>query len=373
MKPTPFKTQIQLTRPMVPDYNLLQKKLSVIWKNRWLTNMGPLHNEFEEALKSYLGAKDLLVFQNGTIALLLGLNALDLKGQVITTPFTFPATINAITWNNLEPVFCDILPGTFNIDPAKIEAAITPETSAILAVHMFGTLCDTEALTGIAKKHNLKLIYDAAHCIGLGSNKTLLDAGDITMFSLHATKLFHTVEGGALIFKDALLKQKLSQLRNFGIKDGEEVSYSGLNGKLNEFQAAIGLCLLGEIGNEKRRRQQVRVNYREAFRNSEHVQYDLPANTNDSLQYYVIGIKSSAKSTRDEIFLRLKDYNLITRKYFTPLAHKYKFLPQHAAKSFPVAEQYSAQLLALPFYGSLDFKTVGKIAELVTLASEAKL
>jgi dTDP-4-amino-4,6-dideoxygalactose transaminase len=372
MKPEPFQTTIQLTRPLLPDYNKLQQKLSVIWKNRWLTNMGPLHNEFESVLKSYLGAKNLLVYQNGTIALMLALNALNLTGEVITTPFTFPATVNAITWNKLEPVFCDIVPGSFNIDPELIEAKITPQTSAILAVHIFGTLCDVEKIDAIAAKHNLKVIYDAAHCIGL-NNERLINSGDITMFSLHATKLFHTFEGGALTFKNSELLEKLSMLRNFGIKNSEEVSYSGLNGKLNEMQAAVGLCLFDKIQSEKDKRQRVRDEYGNAFRNSGHIEFKLPANSNDSLQYYVISIRDSAKQSRDQIHRKLNDYNLITRKYFTPLGHKYKFLQQHADNFYPVAEKYSKQLLALPFYGDLKPKIVSKIAELVTLATEAKL
>jgi len=255
---------IRLAQPLLPPLKDFVPHLEEIWKAGWLTNRGNKMVELENRLGVVLGAEHLSLFCNGTIALLLGLKALKLAGEVITTPFTFPATAHSLDWAGLTPVFVDVDPRTLNLDPAKVEAAITERTSAILAVHVFGIPCDVEALEALAKKHKLKLIFDAAHAFGTEVNGVPIGQfGDMSMFSFHATKLFHTAEGGGLVYRDPALRNELYLLHNFGIQDEDTVVLSGTNGKMNEIQAALGLAVLEVLDQEREKRARVVRNYRE--------------------------------------------------------------------------------------------------------------
>ncbi|MCK4827649.1 DegT/DnrJ/EryC1/StrS family aminotransferase, partial [bacterium] len=241
----PFEEPIYVTRPLLPDIKELTGKLEEIWDAKWLTNSGPQHVLLEEMLSKTLRVPNTSLFNNGTIALMTACQSLRLSGEVITTPFTFPATPHVLSWNNIKPVFCDIDPGTMNIDAQKIESMITPETTAIMPVHVFGTPCDVVKIQEIADRYSLKVIYDAAHAFGVEfEGQGIGNFGDISMFSFHATKLFHTAEGGALTFKDTNMKARIDLLKNFGIKNEEEVVMPGINGKMNEIQAALGLVNL---------------------------------------------------------------------------------------------------------------------------------
>lgn len=367
----PFKKAIYVTKPVFPKLEKFSVNLEYIWKAQWLSNNGKIHNQLEEKLTEYLKVPYLSLSTNGTIALLIALKALDIKGQVITTPFTFAATVHAIKWSGLEPIFCDIDPISMNINPKLIEKAITPRTSAILPVHVYGTPCDVNTIKKIAKKHNLKVIYDAAHAFGteIGGNG-IGNYGDITMFSFHATKLFHTAEGGALVCKEKKLKEKVDLLKNFGIENEEEVILPGINGKMNELQAAMGLSVLELVDGERKKRRKISEIYKIELGNIEGIDF-LPymPNIKKSYQYFIIRIneKRFGKS-RDYIYEELKKYNVFTRKYFYPLCSNfdfYKNLQSARAENLPIANTISNQVLSLPFYGSLKEEEIRIICKII--------
>lgn len=367
----PFPSPIYITRPILPDLRLFQKKLQEIWKSQWFTNNGPQHQQFEKEIKKALKVPYLSLFNNGTIALLTAIKALKLSGEVITTPFTFPATPHCLTWNNIDPVFCDIDPITANIDANKIEALITPRTSAILAVKVFGTPCDVEKIQKIADKHCLKIIYDAAHAFGVEINGVGIgNFGDITMFSFHATKLFHTAEGGALTFKNQKMKTKVDLMKNFGIKNEEEVIDIGINGKMNEVQAALGLIILKYKDKEIKKRKLLKETYKQCLNDIPGISFlnDSP-NVKNSYQYFVIRIneKKFGKS-RDYVHERFKEYNVFTRKYFYPLCSDYphyRNLPSSSPANLPVAQKVVREVLSMPFYGGLSVDDVEKICNIL--------
>lgn len=366
-----FKEPIYVTRPLLPDLDAVHAELEEVWENKILTNGGPKHQELERKINDILKVPNTCLFNNGTIALITACQALRLSGEVITTPFTFPATPHILAWNGLTPVFCDIDPVTMNIDPKKIESLITSKTSAILGVHVYGTPCAVEEIQDIANRHGLKVIYDAAHAFGMEWNgKGIGTFGDITMFSFHATKLFHTVEGGCVTFNDPYLKPRIELLKNFGIKNENEVILPGINGKLNELQAVIGLINLNAIDEEKRKRAQIINTYREELSDIQGL--TLPQEdprVKSSCQYFVIRICGSEFGiTRDELHQKLKDYNVITRKYFYPLCSDYtcyKALPSSAPSNLPVANLVVHEVLALPLYGQLQLDDVRKICALI--------
>mgnify|MGYP003347425706 CR=1 FL=1 len=263
----PFKNPIYVTRPLLPPLEQYQARLSDVWASQWLTNVGAQHEQLSAAVRSYLDVPQLSLFNNGTIALLAALRALDVSGDVITTPFTFPATPHAISWNGATPVFCDIDPVSLTLDPARVEEAVTSRTSAILAVHVYGIPCDVTALQSIASRHGLKLIYDAAHAFGTRINGVGIgNFGDASMFSFHATKLFHSAEGGALVCGSAATRTAFDHLKNFGILNQEEVGQVGINGKMNELQAALGLAVLDLVPEELARRRAIIARYRQIGR-----------------------------------------------------------------------------------------------------------
>lgn len=367
----PFNNPIYVTRPLMPDINEMYKKLQEIWDDQWLTNGGKQHNDFEDSIKKILNVPNVSVFNNGTIALMVAIQSLRMMGEVITTPFTFPATPHVLMWNNIKPIFCDIDPQTMNIDAKKIESMITPQTSGILAVHIFGIPCDVYAIKEIADKYGLKVIYDAAHAFGIEiDGKGIGNFGDISMFSFHATKLFHTAEGGALTYKSENLKTRTNMLKNFGLNNEGEVVMPGINGKMNEIQAALGLVMLDYIDDEINRRKKLFQVYKDYLMDIEGITcYEGIDGVKRNYQYFVIRIneKGFGKS-RDYVFEKLKEYNVFSRKYFYPLCSNYpcyKQLPSSHPDSLPNANVIANEVLALPFYGSLTADDVGKISSIL--------
>lgn len=367
----PFNKPIYVTRPLLPPLEELSKSLQDIWDAQWLTNNGRKHKELENKLRDYLKVPQLSLFNNGTIALLVAIRALGLTGEVITTPFTFAATAHSISWMGLEPVFVDIDPVTMCIDPNRIEQAITPRTSAIMPVHVFGTPCDVKAIQEIADKHNLKVIYDAAHAFGTEIDGTGIgNFGDITMYSFHATKLFNSAEGGALACKSEELKKKIDLLKNFGIKNEEEVIEVGINGKMNELQAAMGLAVLEHIEEERQKRAIIKQTYIENLKDIPGIKLmpDLPG-VRSSYQYFAIRIdEEEFGRSRDYVYEELKKYNVYARKYFHPLCSSfecYRHLPSADPSNLPVANRIGNGVLSMPFFGGLSEEDTRKISQIV--------
>jgi dTDP-4-amino-4,6-dideoxygalactose transaminase len=374
----PFTEPILVTRPLLPDLELVNKRMKDIWASQWLTNGGAQLAELENQLKKYLQVQNLVLFNNGTLALMLGLKALELSGEVITTPFTFPATVQALDWTGLAPVFCDVDPKTLNIDPEKIEALITDQTSAILAVHVFGTPCEVRAIENIARKHNLKVIYDGAHAFGSKVNDFPVSAyGDMTMFSFHATKLFNTVEGGALAVQNSALAENLNLWKNFGLHSSGEVVFSGTNAKMNEVQACIGLEVLQIIGEERGKRKKIKETYIKnlaGIPGIEIVNNDL--SEDNSFQYFVIKIDEKAfGKSRDWVHEELKKYNVFARKYFYPLCSNFQWyqgLSSALPANLPVANKIISQTLAMPFYGKMGEESAAAICDILRDMQQGK-
>lgn len=366
-----FEEPIFVTRPLLPDLKHVNQKMTEIWASKWVTNNGKQQKDLQDKLQDYVQAKNLSLFTNGTLALLLGLKSLDLTGEVITTPFTFPATVQALDWNGLTPVFCDIERETLTIDASKIEALITEKTSAILGVHVFGNPCNVQEIQKIADKHGLKVIYDGAHAFGCEiDGKPAGSHGDMTMFSFHATKLFHTIEGGAVVFKDSGLTAKLDQLKNFGLAGGEEVMLSGLNAKMNEIQAAVGLETLKLLDVERKKRYEVKKVYEEQLANIPGIRLVTHLDGKDSsYQYFVIEIDEKAFGrSRDWLHDHLQHHNVFTRKYFYPLCsefHWYEQLESAQPENLPEAQKTVKEVLAMPFYGELELASVAKICTII--------
>ncbi len=361
---------IFITQPTLPDLSSFNMHLKDIWSSKQLTNMSSKHNELENKLKNVLKVPNVSLFNNGTIALLVAIKALNLPygSEVITTPFTFAATPHCISWNGLKPVFCDIEPDTMTIDVNKIESLITPNTSAILGVHVYGFPCDVEQIEKIAKKYNLKVIYDAAHAFtteidgrGIGT------FGDITMFSFHATKLYNTIEGGCLTFNDPNLVKKIYNLRNFGIQSEELVEEVGINGKLNEIQAAIGLENLKLYKKEQENREIVKQFYNENLTKIKGVRLpELPKNTTDSYQYYPIIIEDDYPTTRNELYNKFRAQNIHVRKYFYPACSDYECYKDNiSAQNLAIVNNIKNKVLCLPFYGDLKKEDLNRIVEVV--------
>lgn len=369
--PQPFDKPIYITRPLLPELPEFVAKLEEIWKSGWLSNGGKMHQQLEAALQEQLKANHLSLFNNGTIALITACQALHLSGEVITTPFTFPATPHVLAWNDITPVFCDIDPVTMNLDAAKIESLITSKTTGILAVHVYGTPCDVAAIQDVADRYGLKVIYDAAHAFGVEiDGKGISGFGDASMFSFHATKLFHTAEGGALAVNEANLKHRIDFLKNFGIKNEEEVVMPGINGKMNEIQAALGLANLNYIEREREKRKLLVETYHACLDGMPGISFHkLSNNIRNSYQYFVIRIDEGRFGrSRDFVHEKLKEFNVFSRKYFYPLCSNYscyRQLPSAQASNLPVATQVVKECLAMPLYGELSTQDVGRIAEML--------
>ena len=367
-----FSEAVFVTRPTMPEFEDYSRLLRRIWENRWLTNKGELHQEFERRLADYLGVEHISLFCNGTVALLLTLRAFGVcGGKVVTTPFTFPATPHAISWLGAEPVFCDIDPRTLNLDAGRLAELVDSETQAILPVHVYGTPCDVEAIQAIADRHEIPVIYDAAHCFGVRHRgRALVDYGDAAILSFHATKLFSTGEGGAAVTRTAPLKQDIDDLKNFGIVDAETVATAGINGKMNEFQAAYGILQLDSIRQEIAARRELAAAYRKGLAPTPGIDVlrETPA-TQHNYSYFPILVQADEYGmSRDRLHETLKTLNIFTRKYFHPLCSHYPHylnLPSADRENLPVAEAVARKILCLPIYGTLGADVAASVCEAI--------
>lgn len=364
------KSRINVTQPSLPPLCEFLPYLEQIWENKWLTNNGPFHQQFEKALCEYLGVEHIALFTNATIALVTALQALRITGEVITTPYSFVATAHSLLWNGIKPVFADIDPNTLNLDPAKIEAAITPQTTAIMPVHVYGQPCDVDAIQKIADNYNLKVIYDAAHAFGVETdNGSVLKHGDLSVLSFHATKVFNTFEGGAIVCPDAKTKLHIDQLKNFGFVDEVTVVAPGINGKMSEFNAALGLLQLQHIGQGIARRKEIDLTYRELLKDVKGIrclQYIGEQTANYS--YFPILVERAYPISRDELYQKLKEQDIYARRYFYPLISDfpmYRGLSSAHHDNLPVANSMAQQVLCLPIYPDLDMEKIEIIAQLI--------
>lgn len=353
---------IPVTKPFLPPKKDYDFYLNQIWESQWLTNMGPLSKKLEKELARFLNVEHLLFVTNGTIALQMAIKALDLKGEIITTPFSFVATCSSIVWEGCIPVFVDIDKNTLNIDPKKIEAAITGKTSAILATHVYGNPCNVELIQDIANKHNLKVIYDGAHAFGINiKGESVLNYGDISICSLHATKLYHSGEGGLMVMKDSTLLQKARYIRNFGISGHDSFKELGINGKNSEFHAAMGLANLKYIEVIHKKRKKLTESYDEAL---EQIGLTKPVwnnQANKNYAYYPVLFKSEEKLLKT--FQVLQEKNIQTRRYFYPSLAK--VLPYLRPSYLTITEDTSKRVLCLPLYYDLSINEVQKICSLI--------
>ena len=373
--PVPFASPVLITRPTLPPIERFEAHLKEIWSSRVLTNQGPKHIQLENNLTAMLGTRNVRLFSNGTLGLILGLKALGIRGEVITTPFTFPATPHSVVWAGATPVFCDINPTSLCIDPDRIEALITPRTEAILGVHVYGVPCDVEAIQVIANKYGLKVIYDAAHAFLTELHETpIASFGDMTMFSFHATKLFHTIEGGCLAFNNAELGEALNLLKNFGIKDGDQVPIPGMNAKMSEIQCAMGIEMLKETEVERERRKPLRKKYIELLSEIEGIDcVVLPDGVSDSLQYMALRVDEERFGlSRDQLQKELNIFNVFSRKYFFPLCTDYECYKDAVNDGTPAARRAAKQLLCLPFYGEMEIEAIERIVEMIAYLGEKR-
>lgn len=359
---------VYVTQPLLPELEEFLPYLEQIWASKQLTNSGPMHRQLEQQLAEYLGVEHIALFNNGTTALLTALQALRISGEVITTPYSFVATAHSMLWNGITPVFVDIDPHTLNLDPAKIEAAITPHTSAIMPVHCYGTPCDTTAIQTLADNYNLKVIYDAAHAFAVrDEGGSILRHGDLSVLSLHATKVFNTFEGGAIICPDAKTKQRIDRLKNFGFVDEVTVAASGINGKMSEIHAAFGLLQLKHIDQALARRQAIAQRYREALKNIKGIR---PVTSDEHCNngYFPALIDDHYPLSRDALYDLMRNNGIHVRRYFYPLISDfpmYRNLPSAKDGSLPVASRIASQVLCLPIYPALTWEQQSKVIELL--------
>ncbi len=361
---------IYVTQPFLPPLEEFQPYLEQIWESKWLTNAGPFHQELEKTMADYLKVEHLSLFANGTLALVTALQALRITGEVITTPFSFVATAHSLLWNGIKPIFVDIHPETFNIDPEKIEAAITPRTTAILPVHVYGRPCDVEKVQIIADTYGLKVVYDAAHAFGVRyKDESILKHGDLSTLSFHATKVFNTFEGGAVICPDAKTKKRIDDLKNFGFAGEITVVATGINAKMNELQAAFGLLQLKYIDKAIDRRREIDAIYREQLSSVAGISCPpLPTNTIYNYAYFPILIEKDYPLSRDQLYETLRQHNIYTRRYFYPLISEfpmYKGLRSAAQHNLPVARMSAERVLCLPIYPALENESAARIISII--------
>jgi dTDP-4-amino-4,6-dideoxygalactose transaminase len=362
--------KIFVTQPFLPPIEEFLPSLQEIWDSRTLTNGGPFHQMLEDALCEYLNVDHLSLFTNATIALVTALQSLRITGEVITTPYSFVATSHSLLWNGIKPVFVDIDPKTLNIDPQKIETAITPHTTAIMPVHCYGNPCDTEAIQKIADNYNLKVIYDAAHAFGVKTNsESILKSGDLSVLSFHATKVFNTFEGGAIVCPDLKTKQRIDHLKNFGFVDETTVVAPGINGKMSEFNAALGLIQLKHIDNSIELRKVIDEQYRTALREVQGINLiDVDCSIQANYSYFPIMVNDDYYLSRDGLYEKLKNEMIFARRYFYPLISSfpmYRSLPSAAPQNLPTATEASNKILCLPIYPDLTNIEQQKIINLI--------
>lgn len=363
---TDLEQPIYVAQPYLPPLEEFIPYLEAIWKTKRLTNGGPFHQQFEKALCEFLGVNHLALFTNGTLALVTALQALRITGEVITTPYSFVATAHSLLWNGIKPVFVDIDPDTLNLDPAKIEAAITPHTTAVMPVHCYGRPCDVDAIQAIADNYNLRVIYDAAHAFGVRlPTGSLLTRGDLSVLSFHATKVFTTFEGGAIVCADAKTKQRIDHLKNFGFVNEVTVVAPGINGKMSEWNAALGLLQLKHFEKAIARRKEIDVAYRKGLANVPGIRL-LPSSTNHA--YFPILIESDYPISRDDLYRVMSEVDIHPRRYFYPLISDfpmYRGLPSAHPENLRVAKGVAMRVLCLPMYPALTNKDLQRIMEVI--------
>lgn len=365
------KELITVTSPLLPNLDDFHEELKKIWDSKWITNNGSYHKQLEAALAEYLGVPYVSLFTNGTLPLLTALQALRITGEVITTPYSFVATTHSIWWNGCKPVFVDIDPKTGNIDPDKIEAAITPKTTAIMPVHVYGKPCDTKRIQEIADKYGLKVIYDAAHAFGVKVNgESILNAGDMSTLSFHATKVYNTIEGGAMVMHDETTKKRIDYLKNFGFADEVTVVGPGINSKMDEMRSAYGLLNLRQVDAAIEARHQVAIKYREALRDVEGITFfdDMPG-VKHNYSYFPIFVDAEKYGmTRDELYFKMKEANVLGRRYFYPLISEfstYRGLESARPENLPNAHKMANSVICLPMHHALTDEDIQRILDLV--------
>lgn len=364
-------SRITVTTPLLPDLDDFHTLLEEVWNSKWITNNGSFHKKLEAALCEYLKVPFISLFTNGTLPLLTALQALHINGEVITTPYSFVATTHSIWWNNCKPVFVDIDPSTGNIDPDKIEAAITPRTSAIMPVHVYGQPCDTKRIQEIADKYGLKVIYDAAHAFGVDVNgESILNAGDLSTLSFHATKVFNTIEGGAMVMHDAETKKQIDYLKNFGFAGETNVVGPGINSKMDEIRSAYGLLNLKQVDAAIEARHQVAIRYREALRNVSGITFfeDKPGVRHNYAYFPIFVDTEKYGMTRDELYFKMKENDVLGRRYFYPLISSfstYSSLPSAVSENLPQANRMADSVICLPMHHELSEGDLDKIIGLI--------
>lgn len=365
------KKTITVTSPLLPDLKEFEKYLEDIWSRKWLTNNGFYHRELEKALAEYLGVPYLSLFTNGTLPLITALQALRITGEVITTPYSFVATTHSIWWNGIKPVFVDVDEKTGNIDPEKIEAAITPRTTAIMPVHVYGTPCDTKHIKEIADKYGLKVIYDAAHAFGVKvDGKSILEEGDISTLSFHATKVYNTVEGGALICHDEATKKRIDYLKNFGFADEVTVVAPGINSKMDEIRSAYGLLNLKQADKAIESRKRTAQKYRDGLKDVEGLRWlsDIEGVRHNYSYFPLFVDEKKYGMSRDALYAKLKENNILGRRYFYPLISEfstYRGLESAAPENLPVAHRLASSVICLPMYAFMEDADVERVIECV--------
>ncbi|KTR45376.1 aminotransferase [Pantoea ananatis] len=373
-----MKNNIMVTSPLLPPLEEFMPYLEEIWQSKQLTNGGPFHQQLEQALADYLDVKHLCLFANGTLALVTALQALRISGEVITTPFSFVATSHSLLWNDIKPVFVDIEPITCNLDPAKIEAAITPQTTAILPVHCYGIPCNMDAIQEIADRYGLKVIYDAAHAFSVKQNgESILNHGDLSVLSFHATKVFNTFEGGAIICPNEKIKRRIDYLKNFGFADETTVVAPGINGKMNEIQAAFGVLQLKHIDYALDCRRKIFERYVAALSHLKGISFSfIPANVDWNYAYCAIFIdENQFPLSRDAMYALFKEKNIYVRRYFYPLISEFPMYKGYSSSSpdnLPEASLLSKQVLCLPIYPTLSEESQNEIIHVILAAGHVR-
>ncbi len=367
------KKNILVTSPLLPDLDEFHEMLKEIWDSKWVTNNGSFHKRLEAALCEYLKVPYISLFTNGTLPLITALQALRITGEVITTPYSFVATTHALWWNGIRPVFVDIDPATGGIDPNRIEEAITPKTTAIMPVHVYGKPCRTAEIQAIADKYGLRVIYDAAHAFGIAVNgKSILTEGDMSTLSFHATKVYNTLEGGALVMHDEKMKQRIDYLKNFGFAGETEVVAPGINSKMDEVRAAYGLLNLRQVDEAIEARHQVAIRYREALRPVEGIDFwdDMPG-VRHNYSYFPIFVNAEKYGmTRDELYFKMKEQGILARRYFYPLISDfstYRGLPSAGHDNLPQAHKMAESVICLPMHHELSGEDLEKVINCIQI------
>lgn len=370
MMPPTESRKILVTQPVLPPLDAFIPYLEQIWESRQLTNSGPFHQQLEQALRDYLGVPQIALFTNGTLALVTALQALRITGEVITTPYSFVATAHSLLWNGIRPVFVDIDPVTLNLDPDRIEAAITPHTTAIMPVHCYGHPCEVERIQKIADNYGLKVIYDAAHAFGVhGQDGNILNHGDLSVLSFHATKVFNTFEGGAIVCHDAKTKQRIDHLKNFGFVDEVTVVAPGINGKMSEIMAAFGLLQLQGIDAALHKRQTIDARYRAALADVKGITCLPVREGRANYAYFPILVGPDYPLSRDALYERLREHGIYARRYFYPLISDfpmYRGMPSAAPENLPVAKAAAERVICLPIHPALGTEDVDAVIAFVT-------